>query len=234
MTTLEQRQQFWDRDAKDWTSHQQFAAQKTNLIDCVREAIANLKPHLTSVEQTLNIGSGANQTDYLTGILKPKLNISLDISRSMLRHINTNGRLQADLEYPIPLTTRSIDFLISFYVMRYLSEQSQLNLLDEASRVLKPEGSMLIIDLPWNNYPEQLSKFYPHRIRELHGPTGFTNLTPVVRDMGGYWIGAIYALGGKDVRDRISQIKLWNHESQDRHAYENWVPRDTQAEAHGF
>ena len=140
MTTLIERQQFWDKDVPYWTDHKQFEGEKERLIGFVREGLGNLLPHIREKKRILNIGSGANNGHYFDGLVSPEAIVALDISHGMLLQNNAKNKIQNDAERVLPIRTDSIDMATSFYVMRYLNEDGQVNLIHEIHRVLRPGG----------------------------------------------------------------------------------------------
>lgn len=236
MTTSKERQQYWDRKTPNWIRHDEFAGEKYGLIHFVREGLENLRPHLPTRLTMLNIGSGANNNDYVNGIISADQILATDISRAMLHENTARHKILADAEAPLPLRSNSIDLITSFYLMRYLTQKNQGRLIHEIRRVLRPGGWMVLIDLPRNNYGYQEAEFLPHQLVKEVGHLWFNQLTPVFHDQGSYWIGALYGQKRLNPIDRRRNIVLWPRDSvykeKDQLAYER--SRDLQEGAHGF
>ncbi len=222
----------------NWIDHDEFAGAKYGLIHFVREGLEHLRPHLPTRLTMLDIGSGANNNDYVNGIIQTEQIVAIDISRAMLHENTARHKILADAEFPLPIRSNSIDLITSFYLMRYLSQEDQGRLIREIHRVLRPGGWMVLVDLPQNNYEHQKAKFLPHHLVEEHGNQGFFQLTPVFHNQWSYWIGALYGQKQLNSIARRRNIVLWpqdiTHKEKDQHDYEHWVKRDLQEGAHGF
>ncbi len=98
-----------------------------------------------------DIGSGLGN---IAGLLEnPVSIISIDSSLQMLRRQNSSHivtvRLNASVEN-LPLRSGSLDFVFAVGLMEYIADKESV--IDELSRVLKPEGRGIITFSPKNGF----------------------------------------------------------------------------------
>ena len=83
----------------------------------------------------------------------------------------------ADLNKPLPIETGVADTVVSFSVMEHLCEPQMM--LNEAYRILKPEG-MMILQVPWqwwiHEAPYDYFRYTPYGLRYLFEKAGFVDI----------------------------------------------------------
>ena len=98
----------------------------------------------------------------------------------------TKADVAADLNKPIPIDSQVADTVISLSVMEHLSEPQ--NMLNEAYRILKPGGNM-IIQVPWqwwiHEAPYDFFRYTPYGLNYMLEKSGFTDI--VVEAQSGFF-----------------------------------------------
>ncbi|WP_100086098.1 methyltransferase domain-containing protein [Vibrio sinaloensis] len=83
----------------------------------------------------------------------------------------------ADLNKPLPIESSSADTIISMSVLEHLCEPQ--NMLNEAYRVLKPEGS-LVLQVPWqwwiHEAPYDFFRYTPYGLKYMLEKAGFKQI----------------------------------------------------------
>lgn len=90
---------------------------------------------------------------------------------------NIKADIVVDLNAPLPIDDAVADTVLSFSVMEHLSEPQLM--LNEAHRILKPDGS-LIMQAPWqwriHEAPYDFFRYTPYGLRLLLERAGFTEI----------------------------------------------------------
>jgi len=122
-----------------------------------------------SSRRVLDLGCG---TGYGTAILAEaaKNVIAVDISREAITYAMENYRRQG-LDFlvadciQLPIRSATQDLVVCFEVVEHLSEQHRL--LDEISRVLKPDGLLLMSTPNRRYYTEERQEINPYHTHEF-------------------------------------------------------------------
>lgn len=92
----------------------------------------------------------------------------------------------ADLNKPLPIADEAADTVVSFQVMEHLCEPQTM--LNEACRILKPNGSILLT-VPWqwwiHEAPYDFFRYTPYGLKYLFEKAGFVDL--VVEPQSGFF-----------------------------------------------
>jgi SAM-dependent methyltransferase len=90
---------------------------------------------------------------------------------------NTKADVVADLNKPLPIEMASADTVVSLSVLEHLCEPQTM--LNEAFRILKPEGVM-ILQVPWqwwiHEAPYDFYRYTPHGLEYLLKKAGFVDI----------------------------------------------------------
>lgn len=90
---------------------------------------------------------------------------------------DTKADIAADLNKPLPVESEVADTVISFSVMEHLCEPQMM--LNEAYRILKPGGS-IILQVPWqwwiHEAPYDFFRFTPYGLKYLFKKAGFVDV----------------------------------------------------------
>jgi len=90
---------------------------------------------------------------------------------------DTKADIAADLNKPLPICSGVADTIVSLSVMEHLCEPQLM--LDEAYRILKPGGSM-ILQVPWqwwiHEAPYDFFRYTPYGLKYLLEKSGFTEV----------------------------------------------------------
>lgn len=93
------------------------------------------------------------------------------------RH-DTKADIAADLNKPLPIESDVADTVISLSVMEHLCEPQVM--LNEAYRILKPGGTMLL-QVPWqwwiHEAPHDFFRYTPYGLQYLFKKAGFVDVT---------------------------------------------------------
>lgn len=90
---------------------------------------------------------------------------------------NLKADVVADLNKPLPIENEVADTIISLSVMEHLCEPQTM--LNEAHRILKPGGSM-ILQVPWqwhvHEAPYDFFRYTPYGLRYMFAKAGFVDV----------------------------------------------------------
>lgn len=99
---------------------------------------------------------------------------------------NLKADVVADLNKPLPIENEVADTIISLSVMEHLCEPQTM--LNEAHRILKPGGSM-ILQVPWqwhvHEAPYDFYRYTPYGLRYMFAKAGFVDV--VVEAQSGFF-----------------------------------------------
>lgn len=99
---------------------------------------------------------------------------------------DTRVDIAADLNKPIPIEDKQADTIVSISVLEHLSEPQ--NMLDEAYRILKP-GGMIILQAPWqwmvHEAPYDFFRYSPYGIEYMFKKAGFCDIK--IEPECGFW-----------------------------------------------
>ncbi len=91
----------------------------------------------------------------------------------------------ADLNQPIPVESESADAVVCLSVLEHV--YAPQTLLDEAHRILKPDGA-LVLEVPWqwwlHERPHDYFRYSPYGLRHLLGKAGFGEVQ--IEPQGGF------------------------------------------------
>ncbi|MEK6899627.1 MAG: class I SAM-dependent methyltransferase [Nanoarchaeota archaeon] len=153
----ENKVSFWNAEAFMW-GHK-ISAEKRGLIAKELEFLKGSK----------NIDLGCGAYSYL-----PSTGFDLS-ERMLLLNENCTEKISGDLEKPLPFTDASFDSATIVFVLNYVVDHSQL--LNEARRVLKPDGSLVMVlsASPVNGWQRQkeVNAFTSERWISVLKKTGF-------------------------------------------------------------
>lgn len=157
MASTKELRQFWDSRADVWKNHAEFADAERGVTAYIQKMVALVSEALPPSPVVLNLGSGAD--NYIENQIDSTNLYSIDLSAEMLHRNSSHHKAQADMSQPVPIPDARVDLCTSFFLTRYLSDRGQLRLMEEIGRLLKSGGWFLIVDVPYNYYPHQISKF---------------------------------------------------------------------------
>lgn len=168
---------FWNYEAYNWSNeHNPLGNLREPVAEYVRQSMDELAAHIPPEGVILDLGSGSDSHLYYQSRASQRL-ISLEVSHQMLLYNKGSYKVEADLEYQLPIATNSIDACMSVMLMRYLKCSEQIRLFHELWRVLKVGGCLLIVDLEGNNeYDQQYSSFSAKTLMPLLANTGFAEI----------------------------------------------------------
>lgn len=99
---------------------------------------------------------------------------------------DSKADILADLNEPLPLDNECADTTIAFSVLEHLHEPQTM--LDEAFRVLKPGGAM-VLTVPWqwhvHEAPHDYFRFTPYGLKYLLEKAGFAVVT--IKPLSGFF-----------------------------------------------
>jgi ArsR family transcriptional regulator len=151
----QQAEDYFRAIAADWDSMRSLHVPDQAIEAAVLDAVADKKVH-----DLLDLGTG---TGRMLEVLGPNAEraVGIDRSRDMLavaRHKLDRAQLRhcevrfGDV-HRLDLPDNSVDVAVIHHVLHYLDDPDQA--IAEAARVLRPDGTLLIVD------------FAPHRVQEL-------------------------------------------------------------------
>ena len=125
---------------------------------------------------------------------------ALDISKDMLNFMEeeaerlaiNNIELIESREYDFKLPDKSVDFLLMVNVLHEVSDRGRF--LNEANRLLKPGGTIALIDfdkVPTEDGPPYENRISQEEIKDLLEVSGFTLLKKKIVDSSFYIISGI-------------------------------------------
>lgn len=155
----EMGREYFNRVAPEWSSIRNLMLGKLDLNRKIMEFI----PESGTIAD-LGCGSGELASRLITRAQKV---IGVDRSTAMLDEARRflqagSGRIDlrlGELEH-LPLRDGEADTVVISMVLHYLDEQQQV--IDEVSRIIKPEGVLVIAELDVHNN-ENMRSFYGHR-----------------------------------------------------------------------
>lgn len=99
---------------------------------------------------------------------------------------DTKADVAADLNKPVPIESVVADTIVSFSVMEHLCEPQ--NMLNEAHRILKPGGN-IILQVPWqwwiHEAPYDFYRYSPYGLKYMFEKAGFADV--VVEPQSGFF-----------------------------------------------
>jgi len=99
---------------------------------------------------------------------------------------NTTADIVADLNKPLPIDSAVADIVISLSVMEHLCEPQSM--LDEAYRILKPNGN-IVLQVPWqwwiHEAPYDFFRYTPYGLKYMFEKAGFVDV--VVEPQTGFF-----------------------------------------------
>ncbi len=102
----------------------------------------------------------------------------------------TKADIAADLNKPLPIDSSVADTVVSLSVMEHLCEPQMM--LNEAFRILKPGGSM-VLQVPWqwwiHEAPYDFFRYTPYGLNYLFEKAGFVDIN--IESQSGYFTTAI-------------------------------------------
>jgi len=102
----------------------------------------------------------------------------------------TKADIAADLNGPLPIESQVADTVVSLSVMEHLCEPQMM--LDEAFRILKPGGN-IILQVPWqwwiHEAPYDFYRYTPYGLKYLFDKAGFSEVE--IEAQAGYFTTAI-------------------------------------------
>ncbi|OHE72202.1 MAG: methyltransferase type 11 [Verrucomicrobia bacterium GWC2_42_7] len=102
----------------------------------------------------------------------------------------TKADIITDLNFPLPVESEVADTIVSLSVMEHLFDPQMM--LNEAFRILKPEG-MIILHIPWqwwiHEEPYDFYRYSPFGLNHLFAKAGFVEI--VVEPQAGFFTTAI-------------------------------------------
>ncbi|XDZ65397.1 methyltransferase domain-containing protein [Alphaproteobacteria bacterium LSUCC0684] len=99
---------------------------------------------------------------------------------------DTKADVAADLNKPVPIDSEVADTIVSLSVMEHLCEPQ--NMLNEACRILKPGGN-IVLQVPWqwwiHEAPYDFYRYTPYGLEFMFEKAGFINV--VVEPQSGFF-----------------------------------------------
>ncbi|MBD3727211.1 MAG: methyltransferase domain-containing protein [Moraxella osloensis] len=99
---------------------------------------------------------------------------------------DTKADVAADLNKPVPIDSEVADTIVSLSVMEHLCEPQ--NMLNEAHRILKPGGN-IVLQVPWqwwiHEAPYDFYRYSPYGLKYMFEKAGFTDV--VVDPQSGFF-----------------------------------------------
>jgi len=99
---------------------------------------------------------------------------------------DTKADIAADLNKPLPIESEVADTVVSLSVMEHLCEPQMM--LNEAFRILKPEGC-IVLQVPWqwwiHEAPYDFFRYTPYGLKYLFEKAGFVDV--VVEPQSGFF-----------------------------------------------
>lgn len=156
MVHQENRTILWDRQAPDWYYHMSIKHTPHHYFDGIpfagiQQIVGEALQHVSADDEILDVPSGANPYDYLPPHISDKQVTAVDFSPGMLRLNTSHIRLRADINEPLPVPDNTYSAVTSFLGMRYARNPGKT--LQEFVRVLRPHGSLIIVDIDRSNLP---------------------------------------------------------------------------------
>lgn len=155
----ENSQQYWNSVANSWERFGDLNHQVEKYVDSKITKYLNTK----NTGQILNLGSGSG--DRYLSTFKDKV-VHVDYSPNMLKANNLGSKVEADARDILPFSGQSFSNVTAFFLMRYLTLNQQTMLINNAINLLKPEGKLLVIDIPDNKHQYQVETFNPEKLAE--------------------------------------------------------------------
>lgn len=156
----ESGQEYWNSVANAW---ERFGDGTHDVEKYIKEI---LEKYLVENKDDLLLNLGSGGGDRYLHDMGSKL-VHLDYSRNMLIANKMGLKIEADARDILPIKNKSFGNITSFFLMRYLSFEQQTILISESSRLLKVDGSLIIVDIPDNRHQYQVDKFEPNKFISL-------------------------------------------------------------------
>lgn len=165
---------FWEPQASLWSTHSNFGEKRRDpIINSVGYSLRKQLYRLPPDGMVLDLSSGANPFDYYPTFLpKPKV-VATDISLSALRLNPAYAKTQIDNREFLPFQSEVFSLITCIMGWRYMYESNHYLLIREMKRVLKPGGSLLMVDLVHTECPYEVSYFNVDEIKSLAQSAGF-------------------------------------------------------------
>jgi ArsR family transcriptional regulator len=157
-------QEYFQQVAKSWDTIRSMHVPQQQLEDALLEAVGH-----EPIGELLDIGTG---TGRMLEILANRATrgVGVDLSSGMLAVARTNIERaglthvyvrQGDM-YQLPIEDSSIDLAILHLVLHYSDDPAEV--IREASRVLRPEGRLVVVDFAAHTEEYLRSEFKHHRL----------------------------------------------------------------------
>lgn len=150
----------WESRSDYWTDPKQHfvlsgsGEQKA----AIKNSLAKYLPPDFCQGQLLDLGSGGLPQAYLTQDALSALT-ALDLSEKALQKNQAYRRTVADANQALPFRDEAFDFIFMFFLTRYLKNQNYT--IQEAIRLLKPGGRILVLDNLLRWHPLERGFFMP-------------------------------------------------------------------------
>ena len=143
----------------------------------LRPLLGKLQPPQRNVELWADLGSGSG---FFTRILKEQISNAIVIQFDIrLPHSHKDLFVLGDIRF-LPFRTISFDGILCSQVMHYFSQNERKKILHQITKVLKPNGFLVLIEyntsrnaswipypLPLNDFSKELSLFPELTISEI-------------------------------------------------------------------
>lgn len=183
--SIEDSGESWDKQAPNWVNHKEFGFLRKSFEKICSNHTKEILQELPLGSTILDIGAGALNSCYFEEREDLSL-ISTDGSFEMLKLNASERKAQANACDYLPFASESIDLCTSYFLMRYLTGEQKVFLLEEIKRVLKPNSWFLIIDQPTNRWKNQVSVFNPENIAKYANNLGFTETSGETKSYPAY------------------------------------------------
>jgi len=194
----EKSQEYWNSVANTW---ERFGDCTSHVEKYAQELLAK---HLFENKNDLILNLGSGGGDRYLSQQGNKL-VHLDYSRNMLMANNVGLKIEADVRNSLPFENKSFGSITSFFLMRYLNTEQQTTLIIESHRLLKRDGTLIIVDVPDNHHQYQVEKFDPQKFTHLLETLNMESLENRVTErgiskwvstgFGGWYSNGSYRLG---------------------------------------
>lgn len=158
MVSTQEQRAFWNSRADEWKNHADLGPNREKTILLIRQLIKFVINPVPNDSRVLNLGAGANTSNYFAKLVSNEQLYALDISDRMLAFNPSANKIQAAVP-ALPIANAAFEYCTSFFLMRYLRDENQAKLLIEIFCTLKNGGKFLVVDVQQNSYFQQQSQF---------------------------------------------------------------------------